>query len=254
MVLLYGSIEAFMKRNIKLILEYEGTNYHGWQVQENAITIQQKVEEAIFQLSGEKVRVTGAGRTDAGVHARGQAANFICGKDLSLRQIKEGTNAYLPDDIVVKLAAEVDEDFDARFSAKKRIYQYYICVQRTAIMRNFCWQIFQEFDKNVLNSLSEILIGTHDFSSFSRVETDTRHKNCIVYESEWKEHYDRLTYRITANRFLHGMVRTIVGTMMDVAFGRYTIEAFQQIFQNKDRTKAGPAAPAKGLILEEVIY
>lgn len=243
-----------MKRNIKLILEYEGTNYHGWQVQENAITIQQKVEEAIFQLSGEKVRVTGSGRTDAGVHARGQTANFICGKELSLHQIKEGMNAYLPEDIVVKSAVQVDKDFDARFSAKKRIYQYHICMQRTAIMRNFCWQIFQEFDKTVLNPMSKILIGAHDFSSFSRVETDTRHKKCIVYESSWKEYNDQLVFRIVANRFLHGMVRTIVGTIMDVAFGKYSIERFQEIFKSKNRIEAGPAAPAKGLILEEVIY
>lgn len=243
-----------MERNIKLILEYEGTNYHGWQFQENSITIQQKVEEAIFQLTGEKTRVTGAGRTDAGVHARGQVANFFLNKGLGLRQIEGGMNAHLPKDIVVKSAEAVDNSFNARFSAVKRTYQYYICLQRIAIMRNFCWQIFQRLNQDVLGEMSELLVGEHDFSSFARVETQTNHKKCIVFESVWKKQGDQLVYRIEANRFLHGMVRTIVGTMVDVALGKYSIEKFREIFQAKNRLGAGASAPAKGLILEKVTY
>lgn len=243
-----------MGRNIKLILEYEGTNYHGWQIQENSVTIQQKVEEAIFKLTGEKTRLTGAGRTDAGVHARGQVANFVLNKALAVRQIEGGINAYLPKDIVVKSAEVVEENFNARFSAIKRIYQYYICFQKTAIMRNFCWQIFQKLNQNVLEEMSQMLCGEHDFSSFARLETQTDHKKCIVYESVWEGRNDQLIYRIVANRFLHGMVRTIVGTMVDVALGKYSIEKFKEIFQAKNRLEAGATAPAKGLILEEVIY
>lgn len=243
-----------MERNIKLILEYEGTNYHGWQFQDNAVTIQQKVEEAIFKLSGEKVRVTGAGRTDAGVHARGQVANFFLKKNLTLYEIEGGINAYLPDDVVVKHAKEVNSDFNARYSAKRRIYHYYIFTKRTAIMRNFCWQVFQEFDREVLKVMSETLRGEHDFSSFARTETQTNHKRCVVYESQWNSHNDQCIYRIAANRFLHGMVRSLVGTMMDVAMGKYSLERFGEIFEAKNRIEGGPAAPARGLILEEVVY
>ncbi len=243
-----------MERNIKLTLEYEGTNYHGWQVQENSITIQQEVEEAIFQLTRQRVRVTGAGRTDTGVHARGQVANFHVKKHLSLREMEGGLNAYLPDDIVVRNVEEVDRNFNARYSAIKRTYHYCICTERTALMRNFCWQIFQKFNYDVLNSMSEILVGDHDFSSFARMETQSKHKRCIVDESLWKKQGDQLIYRIVANRFLRGMVRTLVGTMMDVAFGKYSIERFSDIFHAKNRSEAGPAAPAKGLILEEVVY
>ena len=243
-----------MEKNIKLILEYEGTNYHGWQVQENSVTIQQKVEEAIYKLTGETVRLTGAGRTDAGVHARGQVANFLLKKDLAMRKIEGGINAHLPKDIVVKSAEVVEENFNARFKAIRRIYQYYICFHRTAIMRNFCWQIFQKLNMNVLGEMSEIILGEHDFSSFARLETQTEHKKCYVYESVWEKRNDQLVYRIVANRFLHGMVRTIVGTMVDVAIGKYSIEEFKEIFQERNRLVAGGAAPAKGLILEEVVY
>jgi tRNA pseudouridine38-40 synthase len=243
-----------MERNIKLTLEYEGTNYHGWQIQENAVTIQQKVEEAIFQLCREKVRIIGAGRTDSGVHARGQVANFSLVKDLELHEIEGGLNAYLPDDIVVKDVEEVDHNFSARYSAVKRIYQYYICANRAALTRNFCWQVFQKFDYEILNLMSEMLVGDHDFSSFARMETQSKHKRCIVYESQWKKHGNQLIYQIVANRFLHGMVRSIVGTMMEVALGKYSVERFRDIFHAKNRVEAGPAAPAKGLILEEVIY
>lgn len=243
-----------MERNIKLILEYEGTQYHGWQVQENSITIQQKVEEAIFKLTGEKVRIKGGGRTDTGVHARGQVANFLIKKNLEIHKIEAGINAYLPEDIIVKSAREVDRSFNARFSAKKRVYQYYICMDRTALMRKFCWQIYQKFNSNVLGSMSEMLIGDNDFSSFARLGTQSIHKRCIVYESMWNKQPRQLIFRICANRFLHGMVRTLVGTMMDVALGKYTIDDFGQIFNARDRTLAGQAAPAKGLVLEEIIY
>ena len=243
-----------MERNIKVTLEYEGTNYHGWQVQENSITIQQKIEEAILKLTSEKVRITGAGRTDAGVHARGQVANFVIKKKLTTRQIVGGLNAYLPDDVVIKSAEEVSKDFNARFSAKGRVYQYYICLERTAIKRKFCWQIFQKLNSDILNLMSEILLGEQDFSSFARLETQSNHKKCIVSESVWRKDGDQLIYRIVANRFLHGMVRTIVGTMIDVALEKYKIDDFGKIFQAKDREEAGPAAPAKGLVLEEIIY
>ncbi len=243
-----------MKKNIKIVLEYEGTVYHGWQYQENALSVQEMVEKAIFNLTGEDVRVVAAGRTDAGVHAQGQVANFKISKELPVHQIEMGLNAHLPSDIRVKSAVQVDPNFNARFSAQKRVYAYYISTTPTALMRHLCWQFFQKFDESVLNRLAELLLGDHDFGAFSRMEIQSDHKRCIVYESKWRKEESIWIYHITANRFLHGMVRTIVGTMMDVARGRFTIERFQEILRSKSRPEAGPAAPAKGLVLEEVIY
>ncbi|RMF61954.1 MAG: tRNA pseudouridine(38-40) synthase TruA [Calditrichaeota bacterium] len=243
-----------MVRNIKLVVEYEGTRYHGWQHQENAVTVQQKLEEAIFRLSGERVRTTAAGRTDAGVHARGQVVNFHLKKQLPLYKIEMGLNAHLPEDIVVKEAEDVAMDFNARFSAKQRIYHYYITTERTAIHRHFCWQVFFPFEKELLQPMAEMIIGEHDFGAFSRKEVQSDHKRCIVYESRWWKEGDFWIFRIAANRFLHGMVRTLVGTMIDVARGRFSKEEFVDIFHSRDRCQAGPAAPAKGLVLEEVKF
>jgi tRNA pseudouridine38-40 synthase len=243
-----------MERNIKIVLDYEGTAYHGWQYQDNAVSIQGKLEKAIFKLTGETIRVTAAGRTDAGVHARGQVVNFQIKKKLPLHNIEMGLNAHLPKDIAVKSAEEVNPDFNARYWAKKRIYQYYISTEKTAMMRNFCWQFFQQIDPSILAPMAEILIGEHDFGAFSRLKIQAEHKICTVYESLWFREKNMWIYRIVANRFLHGMVRTIVGTMIDAARGKFTLEQFRKIFNSKDCQAAGQTAPANGLVLEEVVY
>lgn len=241
-------------QNIRLIVEYEGTNYHGWQSQANARGIQDILEEAIFKLTQERVRIIAAGRTDSGVHARGQVVNFHLEKNLPQKNIYMGLNAYLPPDIVVKKADFVSPEFNSRFDAKKRVYQYYISFERTAIYRNFCWQLFSKIDVEMLHPLAEMVSGEHDFSSFCRLEAQTVHKKCIVYESSWRFENNFLIYRISANRFLHGMVRTLVGTMIDVGRGKLLPLQFVSIFQAKDRLQAGETAPARGLFLEEVIY
>lgn len=242
------------QRNIRLLVEYDGTNYHGWQRQDNSLSIQEILEGAIEKLTREENRVVAAGRTDAGVHARGQVVNFLIKKRLPLHKIFMGVNAYLPQDIVVKKAEEVSLDFNARFDAKKRIYHYYMLFERTAINRNYCWQFFQKMNREVLQPMADLLAGTHDFSAFSRLEVQSEHKTCHVFQSEWITEGNFLIYRIVANRFLHGMVRTIVGTMVDVARGRFTPQQFAEIFRSKDRSQAGCTAPAKGLFLEEVLY
>lgn len=241
-------------QNVRLIVEYEGTNYHGWQSQTNARGIQDILEEAIFKLTQERVRIIAAGRTDRGVHARGQVVNFHLGKILPQKNIYMGLNAYLPPDIVVKKAEFVSPQFNSRFDAKRRVYQYYISFERTAIYRNFCWQLFSKVNVEMLHPLAEMVIGEHDFASFCRLDSQTAHKKCIVYESSWRLENDFLIYRISANRFLHGMVRTLVGTMIDVGRGKLLPLQFVSIFQAKDRLQAGEAAPARGLFLEEVIY
>ncbi|MEJ2633975.1 MAG: tRNA pseudouridine(38-40) synthase TruA [Calditrichia bacterium] len=242
------------ERNIRLLVEYDGSAYHGWQSQENALSVQEVLEHAIKKLTQEERRVTAAGRTDAGVHARGQVVNFLISKPLPLNKFPMGLNAHLPGDVVVKKAEEVPLEFNARFDARKRVYQYYMMAERTAIYRNYCWQFFRKMDREMLQPLAEMLVGTHDFGAFSRLEVQSPSKRCQVYESTWREEGNFLIYRIVANRFLHGMVRTIVGTMIDVARGRFTPQQFETIFRSQDRTQAGTAAPARGLFLEEVIY
>ncbi len=242
------------EKNIRLVIEYEGTRYHGWQSQDNAITVQDTLEKAIEQFSQERVRVIAAGRTDAGVHARGQVVNFRMKKTHPSHKILMAINSYLPEDIVVRKVDEVPFAFHSRFSAIRRVYQYYIRFEKTAIYRNYCWQIFQKIDTQTLPLLAEFLLGENDFSAFSRLDTQTQSKICHIYESSWKTENDFLIYRIVGNRFLHGMVRTIVGTMIDVARKKITSEQFISIFQSGDRNLAGESAPAKGLILEEIIY
>ncbi len=241
-------------RNIKLLVEYDGTNYVGWQRQDNGLSIQGEIESAAEQVLQEKANVIGAGRTDAGVHARGQTANFRTETKLTIEQIKGGLNGLLPKDIVVLSAEEVPLDFHARFSAKERHYSYVISLQPNAIERNFAWQLSYSLDGKVLHRCAEDLLGTHDFESFCKAQADVDHYKCDVTLSSWSIANDKLRYEIHANRFLHGMVRALVGTMIDVARGFTTLDDFRVILEKKDRTAAGMAAPAKGLVLEKVIY
>lgn len=244
-----------MERKIRLLLEYDGTRYHGWQRQANTdMTIQARLEEAIERLSGEAVTVIGAGRTDAGVHARGQVVTFALRKALPLYNVQMGLNHHLPRDIVVRRAEACADAFDARFSARRRIYHYTIATERTALMRRYCWQVYFPFDAERLDAAAAMLAGRRDFGAFCRVEVASRTKICHVVESAWRREGSRLIYRVAADRFLHGMVRTLVGTMMDVARGRTPLDEFAAIIESTDRTRAGAAAPARGLVLEEVLY
>ena len=243
-----------MKRNIKMVVEYDGTAYHGWQYQDNAATIQGAIETALERLLGENIRITGSGRTDAGVHARGQVASFETESSMEARKVVPGLNAWLPDDIRVISVEEAAADFNARYSAKKRIYQYFLSPRRTALHRHSSWQFFQKLDENALDEVAAALLGIHDFGAFAKVNAQTEHKLCEVFESAWQRDDAIWVYRIAANRFLHGMVRSIVGTMVDVARGRFTMQEFKEIFAACDRTRAGVAAPARGLVLEQVIY
>ncbi|GAB4365655.1 MAG: tRNA pseudouridine(38-40) synthase TruA [Calditrichia bacterium] len=243
-----------MAQNIRLQLEYEGTHYHGWQRQPNAITVQETLENAIKQFTQEQVRVIAAGRTDTGVHARRQIVNFFLEKAVPVSRIPPGINDYLPKDIVVHEAAVVPDDFHARYSAIRRTYHYYILFGKTALYRNFCWQVYYRLDKELLPIMAEKLVGEHDFGAFARFDTGTSHKLCHVYESQWVQEGIFWVYRISANRFLRGMVRSIVGTMIDVARGRFTLEQFQKIFHSRNRIEAGVAAPPCGLFLHSVEY
>ena len=242
------------RRNIRLVIEYDGTNYHGWQRQKNANSIQETLESAIQQMTQETVTTTAAGRTDTGVHARGQVVNFVLARKIALSKIMKGINSYLPSDIVVKKVDQVPLDFNARYDARKRIYQYFVSLERTAIFRKYSWEYFHKINFDLLQEMAALLVGEHDFAAFVKYQAQAEHKVCTVHESVWRQENQFLIYRISANRFLHGMVRGLVGTMLDVSRGRFTMQQFIKIFNLKDRTRAGVAAPARGLFLEEVFY
>jgi tRNA pseudouridine38-40 synthase len=239
---------------IRLIIEYDGTDYVGWQFQTNGRSIQEEIEKAIKQILQADIRITGAGRTDAGVHARGQVASFFVEKDVAIHSLAKSLNSVLPHSIVVREGAEAQLDFNARYDAKKRRYSYSISQEPTAIQRNYCWQVFQRLDIDLMQKCALQIIGEHGFRAFCKVEDDLHQHSCTITSAEWFEHNNLVLFEITANRFLHGMVRTLVGTMVNVG-RRYTkVDEFAKILESKDRATAGMSAPAKGLVLEEIYY
>ena len=241
-------------RNLKLVIEYEGTNYVGWQRQENGKSIQGEIEKMLRQITQEKVSLNGAGRTDAGVHAKGQVANFRSQTECSTKEIWSGLNALLPNDIVVHTVEEVPFDFHARYSAKGRRYSYSIRTVPSALLHHLSWYLKYSLDVEIMNRVAQAILGTHDFESLCRTNSDADHYLCSVTTSEWVQEESMLRYEICANRFLHGMVRALVGTMVDVGRGFTPLEDFLKILEKKDRSEAGMAAPACGLVLESVLY
>lgn len=241
--------------NIKLLLEYDGTNYVGWQVQPNGPSIQAELEKALGQILQKPVVTVAAGRTDAGVHARGQVVSFNIPKSVPLPQLVKSLNGHLPEDIVVLSIDSVSPDFHARYSALWRVYRYCLAFRPTAIQRNYSWYVGgYDIDERLLQACANSVIGDWDFSSFCKRDTNVDHFRCTVEKSQWTQSGSGIVYEIRANRFLYGMVRALVGTMVEVARGYREFTTFAEILAAKDRTKAGMAAPAKGLFLEEIIY
>lgn len=240
--------------NYLLKVQYDGTGYAGWQIQENCITIQQRITEAVGVLLKEKVTVTGSGRTDTGVHALGQMANFRTEKEINIYWFLNSLNALLPKDISVLEMESVPEEFNARFDAKRRSYIYLITRFKSPFYERFSSRYRGKIDIQELNALSSNLLGSHDFTSFSKKRSETKNKNCIIYNAHWKETKGFVIFYIEADRFLHGMVRTITGTMLNaVKTGRgadYVVDILNQL----DRVAAGEAVPAKGLFLYKVKY
>jgi len=239
---------------IRLKLEYDGSDYVGWQFQTNGRSVQAEIERAIRKVYQIDVRITGAGRTDAGVHARGQVACFKIEKEIDLHLVTRRLNAVLPHDIVALDADKVPLNFNARFDAKARRYMYYINQNPTAIQRKYCWQVFQYLDLNLMQKCAEQILGEHEFRSFCKTEEDPHQHHCTVSSAGWKMNGCRIEFEITANRFLHGMVRALVGTMVNIGRGHTNIDEFENILELKDRSSAGMSAPAKGLFLEEIFY
>jgi len=239
---------------IRLKLEYDGTDFVGWQFQTNGRSVQEEVEKAIKQILQADIRITGGGRTDAGVHARGQVASFFVERDVEVNLLAKSLNAVLPHSIIVLEAMDASLDFNARYNAKNRRYTYSISQEPTALQRNYCWQVFGKLNLVLMQKCAQQIMGTHSFSSFCKVETDLHNHRCSILVSQWIQKDNLLIYEISANRFLHGMVRTLVGTMVNVGRGHTKYEEFHTILESNDRSFAGMSAPAKGLCLEEIIY
>ena len=244
-------------RTIKLLIEYDGTNYQGWQVQPKGPTIQGILEEKLGLLTGESIRLVGSGRTDAGVHALGQVAHFKTQSQMDARSIQRALNSLLPSDIVIQKIEEVEEDFHARKHSKSKVYEYRILNRnlRSPFHHGYAWHIPQRLDVKEMGKATQGLIGEHDFSSFRSVGTPTRTAIRRVIRAEWKRGRDGLIrFEIEANGFLKQMVRAIVGTLVEVGKGKMSAMEFQKVLESKERKKAGPTAPAHGLFLKEVKY
>jgi tRNA pseudouridine38-40 synthase len=239
---------------MKLLIEYDGTDYAGWQRQENARTIQGEIEDALRRITQQEVSLIGAGRTDAGVHARGQVANFQSGTRLPAPEIEHALNAMLPEDIVIRRAEEAPLDFHARYSARERCYSYSIRRVPSAMQRNFSWFVGYPLDVCLMEQSAAMLPSVREFGSFCKGQAEVDDYRCTVLSACWKEDGPSLVFVIRANRFLHGMVRSLVGTMVDVGRGYTTPGEFSSILSANDRREGGPNAPARGLTLESVRY
>ena len=244
-------------RNILLEISYDGTNYSGWQRQKNAISIQEKIEEAISQICSEEINIIASGRTDAGVHALSQIANFNTTSNIDAKKFAKAINSKLPDDIRILSSKEVDENFNARFSSKKKTYIYHIFNRdiKSPFWDKYSMHINRILDLELMKYNAKMLIGTHDFTSFYTFE-ENNPKNTIkaIYSSDITKIYDDvLTFSITGDGFLYNMVRIIVGTLIEIGLHQKN-DDIGQILLYKDRTKAGPTAKSTGLFLKSVMY
>lgn len=258
----------------KIIIEYDGTNYEGWQKQTGRFTIQSSLEQAIKLVTKEEVEVFGSGRTDSGVHALGQVAHFDIKKDFEPQKLMSAINFYLKSEFVSKIGCKyllinmktqdisvikceiVDNDFHARFSAKKRYYEYRILNRRqpTALLNNRVWQIFKELNINNMQEAAKFLIGKRDWSSFRDSQCQAKSPIKTIDKATIFKNNDEIIFKIEAKSFLHHMVRNIVGTIVDVGLEKTSLQQFQEIIDAKDRTKAGPTAPPQGLYFIKVDY
>jgi tRNA pseudouridine38-40 synthase len=247
-------IHSSLTRNIKLVLEYDGTGFVGWQVQAQGRTVQSELESTLRQLLQEQVTVTGSGRTDAGVHARGQVANFRTASRWSVMEIQRALCATLPEDIVVHKVEEVSLDFHSRRDAIERRYQYFITTERKAIQRQYSWYIPYSLELNPMKASAELVLGQHDFAAFAKTDPGVTSFVCTVNSSDWRSEGPFIIFQICADHYVRDMVRALVGTMVDVGRGYRTVEDFRGILLGRDRSNAGTSAPARGLFLEEVRY
>lgn len=239
-----------------IYLAYDGTNYHGWQIQPNGISVQECLMKALATFLRKEIEVIGAGRTDAGVHASLMVAHFdYDGEPFDVVQVAEKLNRILPQDISVYEVRKVKPDAHARFDATARMYKYYVTTRKYPFNRQYRCRIQGELDFELMNEAAKTLYEYSDFTSFSKLHTDVKTNNCKVTHAEWtQEDETTWVFTIRADRFLRNMVRAIVGTLLEVGRGKMTIEGFRNVIEQKDRGKAGTSAPGQALFLVDVAY
>ena len=245
-----------MSVRYRLIVEYDGTGYHGWQLQPNGRTVQGALEEALATLFGEPIRVHASGRTDAGVHAAGQVVAFRVATVRDCRQIRTALNALTPRDISVREVTEVPDAFDPRRDARSRVYEYRIWNEPwpSAFWHRYAWHVSRSLDVRAMRRAATVLSGEHDFSAFRSADCNAKSPIRRVFQSGVTEAENMLVYRVHANSFLQHMVRAIVGTLVQVGAGDLPADAMADILASRDRGRAGPTAPARGLTLVAVSY
>ena len=245
-----------MKTRYFIFISYKGTSYHGWQSQPNSITVQKILENALSVVLGEDINTTGAGRTDTGVHA-----SFFCAHFESLspdldekKKLVFRLNRFLPEDISVSAIRKVQPDANARHSAVSRTYKYYVSRIKDPFFNSSSWFLYGDIDVEAMNQACSILYKHSDFTSFSKLHSGSKTNICRIFAARWEEKDTRLVFTIRADRFLRNMVRAIVGTLVEIGFGKMTREEFEEIIVDRDRGRAGTSAPAKGLFLVDIEY
>lgn len=243
-------------RNIKLIIQYDGTAYHGWQTQKNAPTVQETLEKAIMSLTGSKPILTGCSRTDAGVHAERFCCNFKSETTIPTERFPLALNTFLPDDIVCLSAEDVSKEFNARFSAKKKRYTYFVQNSRfpDVFKKNYAWHFPYKTDINAMKKAAEAFIGEHDFIGFASSGFTVKTTVRTIYALEVEKENDLIKITVTGNGFLYNMVRIIAGTLCFAGCGKINPEDMADIINSCDRKRAGITAPPQGLFLSEVYY
>lgn len=238
-----------------IFLSFDGSAYCGWQIQPDAPSVQETLEKSLSLFLRTDIHVTGAGRTDTGVHARMMVAHFDLEEPADTEWMTSKLNGILPPDIAVQRIISVPDSAHARFDAVSRTYRYYVTTRKDPFLRNYSWRLVNAPDFSLMNEAAKILLATTDFTSFSKLHTDTKTNNCHVTEAVWSESGDGIwVFTITADRFLRNMVRAIVGTLMEVGRHRITVDDFARIVDGRNRCDAGDSAPAQGLFLENVVY
>jgi len=238
---------------VKFIVEYDGSAYFGWQFQNKQISVQEAVEKALFVIFKKQIRITASGRTDRGVHARGQTVHMDI-PEIDLNRLKRSLNGLLAEDIVIKSISRCADDFHARFDAKLRTYRYTISTEPSALNRRFAWFVYYPLNIALMQKGADIIAQYDDFQSFCKTGSNVKNYICMINSSRWLMQDRLLIYEISASRFLHGMVRAITGCLVDLGRGVLSLKDLKEIIEARDRTLIKKSAPPQGLVLEEVTY
>lgn len=235
-------------------LAYKGTNYHGWQYQPNATSVQENLNKALQVILNSEINIMGAGRTDTGVHAKEMYAHFDFETPINIQTLIHKLNSFLPKDIVIYDIIPVHNEAHARFDASKRTYEYHINTFKDAFLEDKSWYYHHDLDIDLMNEASKILFNDIDFQCFSKVNTDVNTFECTIFEAYWKQENNTIIFTISANRFLRNMVRAIVGTLVNIGLHKISLDDFNEIIKSKNRDNAGFSVPAHGLYLTKIEY